>query len=316
MHRKAYKKEILKVTMPPVLAIALFAVAVFWMAMPTFERYLIEQKKKAIRSVAQTALNILRFYDQKAVSGEITAEQARNQAIEQIRGIRYGKEGKDYFWINDLHPNMVMHPYRADLDGKDISDFHDLQGKHLFKEFVAVVVKDGSGYVPYLWQWQDDPQRIVPKLSYVELFRPWGWVIGTGIYLNDVQTEIGEILWKLAYSLIAILAVISVLSFYIIRKGIKEIKLRRMAEDELERHQDSLEALVKQRTAELQQALSEVKTLSGFLPICASCKKIRDDGGYWNQIENYIRERSDAEFSHSICPECAEHLYPDFNDKK
>jgi hypothetical protein len=116
--------------------------------------------------------------------------------------------------------------------------------------------------------------------------------------------------------LIAILAIISVLSFYIIRKGIKEIKLRRMAEDELERHHDSLDALVQQRTAELQQALSEVKTLSGFLPICASCKKIRDDRGYWNQIESYIRDRSDAEFSHSICPECAEHLYPEYNDKE
>jgi signal transduction histidine kinase len=316
MHRKAYKKEILKVTMPPVLAIALFAVAVFWVAMPTFERYLIEQKKKAITSVTQTALNILQFYDHKAVSGEITAEQARKQAIEQVRRIRYGKEGKDYFWINDLHPNMVMHPYRSDLDGKDISDFHDPQGKHLFKEFVAVVMKDGSGFVPYLWQWQDDPQHIVPKLSYVELFRPWGWVIGTGIYLNDVHTEIREILRKLTYSLIAILAIISVLSFYIIRKGIKEIKLRRMAEDELERHHDSLEALVEQRTAELQQALSEVKTLSGFLPICASCKKIRDDRGYWNQLESYIRDNSDAEFSHSICPECAEHLYPEYNDKE
>ncbi len=60
---------------------------------------------------------------------------------------------------------------------------------------------------------------------------------------------------------------------------------------------------------ELQKALSEIKTLSGLLPICASCKKIRDDKGYWNQIELYIRDRSDAEFSHSICPICAEKLY-------
>jgi hypothetical protein len=70
---------------------------------------------------------------------------------------------------------------------------------------------------------------------------------------------------------------------------------------------------------ELRRALSEVKTLRGFLPICASCKKIRDDKGYWNQIELYIRERSEAEFSHSICPECAKKLYPElelYSDKK
>ncbi len=63
---------------------------------------------------------------------------------------------------------------------------------------------------------------------------------------------------------------------------------------------------------ELKSALSKVKLLSGFLPICASCKKIRDDKGYWNQIELYIRNHSEAEFSHSICPDCARKLYPDF----
>lgn len=63
---------------------------------------------------------------------------------------------------------------------------------------------------------------------------------------------------------------------------------------------------------ELKKALSEVKTLQGFLPICSECKKIRDDQGYWNRIETYIRKHSEAEFSHSICPECARNLYPDF----
>ena len=61
---------------------------------------------------------------------------------------------------------------------------------------------------------------------------------------------------------------------------------------------------------ELQDALEKVNLLSGFLPICASCKKIRDDKGYWNQIESYIRDHSEVEFSHGICPECAQELYP------
>jgi len=62
---------------------------------------------------------------------------------------------------------------------------------------------------------------------------------------------------------------------------------------------------------ELQAAMAEVKTLSGLLPICAQCKKIRDDGGYWNQIEKFIGERSHAKFTHGICPDCMNHLYPD-----
>jgi hypothetical protein len=88
--------------------------------------------------------------------------------------------------------------------------------------------------------------------------------------------------------------------------------------EELLAHEHNLEALVDARTLQLNQknieletALAEVKKLSGFLPICASCKKIRDDKGYWSQIEEYIRDRSEAQFSHSICPDCARKLYPE-----
>jgi hypothetical protein len=79
------------------------------------------------------------------------------------------------------------------------------------------------------------------------------------------------------------------------------------ARDELEHH-------VQQRTTELREALSEVKVLSGLLPICSNCKKIRDDQGYWNQMEQYIREHSEAEFTHSLCPDCAKTLFPGFSD--
>jgi hypothetical protein len=67
---------------------------------------------------------------------------------------------------------------------------------------------------------------------------------------------------------------------------------------------------------ELRKALDEIKTLSGFLPICASCKKIRDDKGYWNDVEKYVTDHSDAQFSHGLCPECAEKLYPEYFKKK
>ena len=297
--------------MPPLLTMALFAAALFGVVLPLVSRDLVEQKKNMITAATQTVVNILAFYEGRISSGEITVDEAKNLAIRQVRSIRFGRDGKDYFWINDLGPSMVMHPYRPDLEGKDISEFRDPQGTHLFKEFVAVVLQSGSGFVPYLWQWQDDPNRIVPKLSYVQLFKPWGWIIGTGIYTDDVQEEIRNILRNLVYSFILILAIVAFLTYVIIRKGIREMNLRWAAEDEVARHRDSLEELVEQRTAELRQALSEVKTLSGFLPICASCKKIRDDNGYWNQIEAYISEHSDAEFSHGICPECAEKLYPE-----
>jgi PAS domain S-box-containing protein len=79
--------------------------------------------------------------------------------------------------------------------------------------------------------------------------------------------------------------------------------------DETERRSAEVER--ERLITDLQTALTKVKTLSGMLPICASCKKVRDDKGYWNQIESYIHEHTDAEFSHSICPECARRLYPE-----
>ena len=88
---------------------------------------------------------------------------------------------------------------------------------------------------------------------------------------------------------------------------------------ELRRHKDNLEIQVLERTAELrketerlQEALANVRTLSGLIPICASCKKIRDDKGYWNQLELFIQENSDALFSHGLCPGCVQKLYPEF----
>ena len=86
------------------------------------------------------------------------------------------------------------------------------------------------------------------------------------------------------------------------------------ANEELRTHKEKLEEMVEARTAELQEALSHVKTLSGFLPICASCKKIRDDKGYWSQVEEYISLHSEVAFSHGLCPDCAKKLYPDFMD--
>ncbi len=76
-----------------------------------------------------------------------------------------------------------------------------------------------------------------------------------------------------------------------------------------ERSEHDKEVLIE----ELQKALAEIKTLKGIVPICASCKKIRDDQGFWNQIEAYVREHSEAEFSHGLCPDCARTLYPDIN---
>ena len=310
------KTEILKIIFPPMLTIMLFVVAIYGVALPVFKNNLMEQKKALITAEVQTVFSILQYYEQQAKSGEFSFEMAQDLAIKQIRELRFGLEGKDYFWINDMQPRMVMHPYLSNLDGQDLSSYSDPEGKLLFKEFVDVVRKDGAGYVQYYWQWKDDQKRIVPKISYVKLFKPWGWIIGTGVYIEDIRGEIAKFTKELIFISVGIFMIILLLSFYIIRNSLKEMNKRLVAEKDLNDYKDGLEDLVEKRTGELREAMSKIKILSGFLPICASCKKIRDDEGCWNQIESYVRDHSEAEFSHGICPDCAEKLYPELYGKK
>lgn len=302
--------DVLKFILPTVLAVSLFIASFFWVFLPSFQNSLFEKKKESVRNMTRAALHVLGHFSQRVESGDVPLAVAQGRARELIRALRYGEEEKDYFWINDLRPFMVMHPYRPDLEGKDLSTVEDPNGKRLFVHFVEAASRGDGGYVPYVWQWQDMPERLEAKLSYVQLFQPWGWVIGTGIYLEDVRREVAVVTRQVTYLVFAVSAMVLLLSAYVLRHGMRVAEKRRLAEEEVRRHEEQLEALVDKRTADLQKALAEVKRLSGFLPICASCKKIRDDAGYWQQVEVYIRDHSEAQFSHGICPDCVERLYP------
>ncbi len=137
------------------------------------------------RHVVETAGSILRHFHQQESTGKLSREQAQKQAIELMRGLRYN--GEDYFWLEDLDTRMVMHP-SAKVEGKVMAGTRDPDGNQPFDDMVAVAKRDGAGVVHYSWPrpGSDEP---VPKVSYVELFQPWGWIVGSGIYVDDVQVE-------------------------------------------------------------------------------------------------------------------------------
>jgi PAS domain S-box-containing protein len=208
-----------RIFMPVLLSMFLFIGTFFGYILPKVEDHLMDRKREMIHALGESAMSSIQYYAQLAEESSITVEEAKRQAVSHLRSLRYGPDNKDYFWINDNVPRMIMHPYREDLEGKYVGDTEDPTGKRLFQVFLDTVKEKGGGYVDYYWQWQDDPTRIFSKISYVQEFRPWHWIVGTGVYVEDVHGQIAAITEHMTFIFLGILAIIAVLSVYIVWQG-------------------------------------------------------------------------------------------------
>jgi len=229
---------------PVVLTIVAFVVSAYFIFIPTLERNLIAEKKEMIKELTQTAVSILDEYHKESTLGFISTDSAKNQAFKIISTLRYGDENKDYFWVTDMEPRMIVHPFRADLLGYKLDDYADPQGNKLFVESVLIVKNSGEGFLDYFWQSKDDSTRIVPKLSYVEGFEEWKLIVGTGIYLEDVQQEISKLKTRLFWVFAIIILAVALVLYYFLRTGLLIEKKRREAESELHDSKEKYQSLV------------------------------------------------------------------------
>ncbi len=143
-----------------------------------------DQRRQQLSTLTEIALSIANAEYNAAVSGRKSMSDAEAAAKSLIGSMRYN--GSDYFWINDMLPQMIMHPIRPELNGRDLTDNKDPTGKRLFVEFVETVKKSSKGFVAYHWP-KPGAQKPVAKLSHVAGFMPWEWVIGTGVYVDDLE---------------------------------------------------------------------------------------------------------------------------------
>jgi methyl-accepting chemotaxis protein len=173
------------------------------------------QKQGELRHLTELALSIIKEEQAAAQQNRVSTEAAQKRATARIGALRYGHGG--YFWINDMHPRMVMHPIKPELNGKDLSEIKDPNGKRLFVAFADTVRRDGAGFVPYEWPkpGADKPQ---PKLSYVAGFAPWGWVVGTGVYVDDLQAQVWAMTRRALIFTGIILLVTGVLAFFVTQR--------------------------------------------------------------------------------------------------
>jgi len=246
--KKTRQEFFVRIILPTLLTIILFTVAIFAVVIPSFEKNILDKKREMIKELTNTAWSILEEFANKEKDSVFSRSRAQKEALTRINHLRYGEDGKDYFWITDMHPKMIMHPYRSELDLTDLSNYSDPEGKKLFIEFVKVVQKSGEGYVDYMWQWKDDSTKIVPKLSYVKIFNKWKWIIGTGIYIEDVKEEISELEKQLIWVSLVILIILSFLLFIIMHQSLKIEKEKLEAEKGLIESESKYKALVEAST--------------------------------------------------------------------
>jgi diguanylate cyclase (GGDEF)-like protein len=193
MKRLLYFRQwpiLLKIMTISVISVSFITAVIVCFFAPHIERRMLETKKEGLKNVVDVAFGVFHDYDRLVRNGQLTLGEAQARAAQKIGELRYGD--KEYFWINDVNLKMVMHPVRPELDGKDLTNTQDPKGKYLFRDFVNVSKANGSGFVDYLWPkpGEDAP---VPKVSYVRLYDAWGWVLGSGVYVDDVGRDMGRL---------------------------------------------------------------------------------------------------------------------------
>ena len=183
---------------------------------------MLEDRKSKTQDLVESAHSIVSNYYEAYQAGELTEQEAQTAALKTLEGMRYA--GKNYFWVNDMEPRMVMHPFNKDLNGESLVDYADPNGVRLFVEMARVVKSQESGFVHYSWQ-KADTNKLAPKISYVKGFGPWGWVVGSGIYVDDVDAEFNASAVKFLIAIALIVVLLATLAYWISRTITKPLAL-------------------------------------------------------------------------------------------
>jgi len=203
-----------------ILLVVLGSLATMAVTLSILESNLMNEKAQQTRVLVETAFSLVESFHRDEKEGRLTRQQAQVGALDALKALRY--DGGNYFWVNDMQARMVMHPIKPELDGKSLKDFRDPAGTYLFREMVAEVERSGAGSVDYYWSkpGRDEP---VAKVSYVMGFSDWGWIIGSGIYVDDVRQSFWQTASTIGVIALLVVGVVVVMLFMIGRSISKPI---------------------------------------------------------------------------------------------
>ncbi len=161
-------------------------VAVLVPALVNYRQSMMNERQAKLRTMVDYVNDIVVKYHDKVEKSGMPVDEAKKYAFEAIQLLPYDNNG--YCWINDMQGVMIMHPIKPELVGKNLLEYKDANGKYLFKEFIRAVNEHNEGFVDYMWPKPDVPtDKQFRKLSFVKGFTPWGWIIGSGVYIDDVD---------------------------------------------------------------------------------------------------------------------------------
>ncbi|MFP4464641.1 MAG: methyl-accepting chemotaxis protein [Alphaproteobacteria bacterium] len=190
-------------------------IAVAGLMLKEYKHTMMEDRRIQVQEVVKVADSLILSTLEKYKNGELEEEQAKNLAKRLISELRY--DGDNYFWINDYNARMVMHAMKPSLNGTDLSNKEDENGKRLFVEMAKVAKAEGHGFVDYMWLDTNRSDKPVPKISYVIAIPEWQWVVGSGIYVDDVDKAFGEQLKTIGMFIFIGFLFVGILGFTIIR---------------------------------------------------------------------------------------------------
>jgi PAS domain S-box-containing protein len=214
------KAKLLRILIPLSAIIILFFMSVFLVIMPTLKDSLVEKETSSIKHLVESKIQILDSFNKQVEQETLTLSNAKKLALKILEDQRYGENSEFYFFITDLNPVLLMHPFQKDLTEKFVGDYSDSEGKFIFTEMVEIVDDLGEGYLEYLWQLPYSEDLIIEKKSFVKLYEPWGWIIGTGFYLDQLSSEINSLFLMITILSLIVLIIVIIISIYIIKQRI------------------------------------------------------------------------------------------------
>ncbi len=192
--------------------ILIFTFSLLWLY-GDYRNQLHESREHELQAAVDTAWGIIDHYS-KEVGSKYSQEEAQTLAKAAIKTLRF--DGDIYFWINDTQPKMIMHPIKPALDGKDLSGSKDPDGKALFVEMVKVTNAEGAGFVEYQWP-KPGSAKPQPKLSYVKKHPQWNWIVGSGMYVDDIMAAVNKVFYSVLAVLLAAVCLSGGLVFFLAR---------------------------------------------------------------------------------------------------